>query len=207
MKHMKRAVRLQRVRTLHEAQQGVGQHTSTTVPLYPGLQNLSNPQHLQQQITELIFPTFTASQAQTGWISTGANHCGFMERSLSALAWLDGSCRPRLCSSNPTNLSCYDALVFLFWYDIHRLVLCVLWSGIYWIWSLSFRSITIEGKKRKNKSDGCCLMLPMWYTLPLQRQAALCTQIWDTSLVVLHFSPLPLNHTFHTWLHICCAPP
>lgn len=86
MKHTKRAVRLHRVRTLHEAHQGVGQHTSTTLPLYPGLQNLSNLQHPQQQVTELVFTTFTASQAQAGWISTGANHCGIMERSLSALA-------------------------------------------------------------------------------------------------------------------------
>lgn len=86
MKHMKRAVRLQRVRTLHEAHQGVGQHASTTLPLYPSVQNLSNPQHPQHQVTELVFTTSTASQTQAGWISAGTNHHGIVERNLSALA-------------------------------------------------------------------------------------------------------------------------
>lgn len=41
---------------------------------------------------------------------------------------------------------------------------------------------------------------------PSESSYPLRSDVRDTSLVVLHFSPLPLNHTFHTWLHICCAP-
>lgn len=99
---------------------------------------------------------------------------------------LDEGCTPRLlcCSSarQYTNLSCYDALIFLFWYDIHRLVLCVLWSGIYWIWSFSFRSITIEDKKRQHRSDGCCLMIPLRHTHTFPSQAAPYAQMWDIPL-------------------------
>lgn len=86
------------------------------------------------------------------------------------LPWyaLEGDCAPSivLTARWDTNLSCYDALIFLFWYDVHRLVLCVLWSGIYWIWPFSFRSVTTEDKDRQHRWDGCCLTLPLRHAHP-----------------------------------------
>lgn len=63
-------------------------------------------------------------------------------------------------------------------------------------------------QRQKETTQVRWMLLNATYGTPCPSESSypLRSDVRDTSLVVLHFSPLPLNHTFHTWLHICCAP-